>query len=394
MKRSASGVLRIRPSRIGPSVWVEAEAHVLVGLVDDQLHRRELRGRDRARGSAASAATVASSSRERHGLVDQPDVGRLAPGQRPAGQRVLLGLAPARAGRSTCRTGRRPTCASRACRSRASSLAITRSAQSAKSLPPPTHQPCTWAITGFGERQTLMNFCVGATSGAVAHAKSLPGSQRAVGGDPLVPVVEAAAEVVAGAERAPGAAQHDHLHRRRRATAAPTAASTSSGIGGTIVLSSLGPVQRDRRDGGLDRVEDRLEVIAAAGHAGTVTARRRRLPAVSGTCSGTRAPVAQHRGRAAARAQRDARRRLTSMRSPAAEARCRASTARSTIFISSMREARAEAAAAAAAERDPGVGAGRLVEEALGPERVRVRDRCPGRGGPGRRWRPGRRPAR
>ena len=44
---------------------------------------------------------------------------------------------------------------------RASSLAMTRSAQSAKSLPPPTHQPCTCAITGLGERQTLMNFCVG-----------------------------------------------------------------------------------------------------------------------------------------------------------------------------------------------------------------------------------------
>jgi hypothetical protein len=59
---------------------------------------------------------------------------------------------------------------------RASSLAITRSAQSAKSLPPPTHQPCTWAITGFGARQTLMNFCVGDSAGAVAAAKSLPGS--------------------------------------------------------------------------------------------------------------------------------------------------------------------------------------------------------------------------
>ena len=59
---------------------------------------------------------------------------------------------------------------------RASSLAITRSAQSAKSLPPPTHQPWTCAITGFGERQTLMNFCVGARLGAVAPTKSLPGS--------------------------------------------------------------------------------------------------------------------------------------------------------------------------------------------------------------------------
>ncbi len=44
---------------------------------------------------------------------------------------------------------------------RASSEAITRSAQSAKSLPPPTHQPCTWAITGLGERHTLMNLGTG-----------------------------------------------------------------------------------------------------------------------------------------------------------------------------------------------------------------------------------------
>ena len=59
---------------------------------------------------------------------------------------------------------------------RASSEAMTRSADSAKSLPPPTHQPCTWAITGFGERHTLMSFWVGESSGAVANAKSLPAS--------------------------------------------------------------------------------------------------------------------------------------------------------------------------------------------------------------------------
>ena len=58
----------------------------------------------------------------------------------------------------------------------ASSEAITRSAHKAKSLPPPTHQPWTWAITGFGARQTLMSFCVGALCGAVANAKSLPAS--------------------------------------------------------------------------------------------------------------------------------------------------------------------------------------------------------------------------
>ena len=60
----------------------------------------------------------------------------------------------------------------------ASSEAITRSAESAKSLPPPTHQPCTWAITGLGVRQIDSSFWVGASCGAVAIAKSLPGSQR------------------------------------------------------------------------------------------------------------------------------------------------------------------------------------------------------------------------
>ncbi len=50
------------------------------------------------------------------------------------------------------------------------------SAHSAVSLPPPTHQPCTWAITGFGARHMLMNFWVGAMASAVAKTKSLPGS--------------------------------------------------------------------------------------------------------------------------------------------------------------------------------------------------------------------------
>ena len=58
----------------------------------------------------------------------------------------------------------------------ASSEAITRSAHSAKSLPPPTHQPWTWAITGLQVRQMLISFCVGDSCGAVAIAKSLPGS--------------------------------------------------------------------------------------------------------------------------------------------------------------------------------------------------------------------------
>src|SRR6266540_6622672 len=59
---------------------------------------------------------------------------------------------------------------------RASSEAITRSAHNAMSLPPPTHQPCTWAITGFGERHMLMNLGTGPRLCDVVTAKSLPGS--------------------------------------------------------------------------------------------------------------------------------------------------------------------------------------------------------------------------
>jgi NAD(P)-dependent dehydrogenase (short-subunit alcohol dehydrogenase family) len=59
---------------------------------------------------------------------------------------------------------------------RASSLMITRSAHSAMSLPPPTHQPCTSAITGLGERQIDMNLGIGPMLGALAITKSLPGS--------------------------------------------------------------------------------------------------------------------------------------------------------------------------------------------------------------------------
>ena len=67
---------------------------------------------------------------------------------------------------------------------RASSLAITRSAHSAMSLPPPTHQPWTWAITGFGERQMLMNLGTAPAAGEVGHREVLARVPRAVGGQP------------------------------------------------------------------------------------------------------------------------------------------------------------------------------------------------------------------
>ena len=111
-----SGVLRIRPSRIGPSSWVAGEPHVLVGLVDDQLHRRQLRRRDAASCSACSCDRGLELL-ERDRRVDQPDLGGLAARQRLAGQRVLLGLRQPEPVEPHARSGSSPRCASRACRS-------------------------------------------------------------------------------------------------------------------------------------------------------------------------------------------------------------------------------------------------------------------------------------
>ena len=122
---------------------------------------------------------------------------------------------------------------------RASSLATTRSAHSAMSLPPPTHQPCTWAITGFGERHRLMNLGTGPSACAVATAKSLPGSHS-----PSV-VSPASQWWKPPAKSKP--AQKARPAPRRMITltsgsmiAACTAASSSSGIGGTIVFRRVG----------------------------------------------------------------------------------------------------------------------------------------------------------
>ena len=52
------------------------------------------------------------------------------------------------------------------------------SAHSAMSEPPPTHQPCTCAMTGLGLLQMLMKSGTGARNGLVVPIMSLPGSQR------------------------------------------------------------------------------------------------------------------------------------------------------------------------------------------------------------------------
>src|SRR5581483_7936662 len=59
---------------------------------------------------------------------------------------------------------------------RASSEATTMSAQSDISLPPPTHQPWIWAMTGLGLRHSDMNFGTQPSVGDVVAMNSLPGS--------------------------------------------------------------------------------------------------------------------------------------------------------------------------------------------------------------------------
>ena len=86
---------------------------------------------------------------------------------------------------------------------RASSDAITMSAQSAISLPPPTHQPCTWAITGFGLRHSDMKRGTQPVACEVTDQVA-PGIPFAVRRDVLVPVREAVGEVEAGTEGAAG----------------------------------------------------------------------------------------------------------------------------------------------------------------------------------------------
>ena len=121
---------------------------------------------------------------------------------------------------------------------RASSLATTRSAHSARSLPPPTHQPWTWAIVGLGARHRLMNRGTG-PSGDVAPAKSLPGSHS--------PSVVIPASQWWNPPPKSNPAQNARPAPRRTITltsgsalARWTDASISSGIGGTIVLRRSG----------------------------------------------------------------------------------------------------------------------------------------------------------
>ncbi|HSZ14574.1 MAG TPA: hypothetical protein VK790_11135 [Solirubrobacteraceae bacterium] len=114
------------------------------------------------------------------------------------------------------------------------------------SLSPPTHQPCTCAITGLGERHRLNELGHRALVGG-GEREVLAGVPHAVGGEHGVPVVKAAAEVEARAERALGAAQQDHLHLRVGARAVDRRFQLI-GHRRHDRVQPLGPVQRDRRD--------------------------------------------------------------------------------------------------------------------------------------------------
>ena len=107
------------------------------------------------------------------------------------------------------------------------------------SLPPPTHQPCTWAITGFGARHRLMNFGTGPRLAVVAPMKSLPGSQR-----PSVVSISSQwwkpSPKSKPAQKARPAPLSTITFTCSSATACSTASWSSSGIGGTIVFSRSG----------------------------------------------------------------------------------------------------------------------------------------------------------
>ncbi len=121
----------------------------------------------------------------------------------------------------------------------ASSLATTRSAHSARSLPPPTHQPCTCAIVGLSVRQRLMNFGTGPVEGWLDQWKSFPASH-----EPSVSILSFQCLNPSPKSNPP---QNDRPAPRSTITftvssrpASCTAASSSSGMGGTIVLSRSG----------------------------------------------------------------------------------------------------------------------------------------------------------
>ena len=156
-KSSPSWVWRAMPSKSVPSSAARREAHVLDGLVAEQLQHHEL--------VQPAAAPCARASAQRVRL-------QLGVGHRPRGSarsRAAVARRDLVAGQQVAlrplephpvdphRGGRRAPDARRAdSRSVAPSPATIRSAHSTMSVPPPMHQPCTAAIVGFRAYQSFM----------------------------------------------------------------------------------------------------------------------------------------------------------------------------------------------------------------------------------------------
>ena len=95
MKRLRVGGVAHQPVEDRAEGLGRGEAHVLVGLVDDELHRRQLRGGDARRARAAVSRDLVLEPLERHRPLISSTSAASTPGQRLAGQRVLLGLGQA-----------------------------------------------------------------------------------------------------------------------------------------------------------------------------------------------------------------------------------------------------------------------------------------------------------
>ena len=114
-------------------------------------------------------------------------------------------------------------------------------------------------MTGLDARQIAMNFCVGPVSRGDDHREVLARIPAAVGVHRVVPVVEAAAEVVAAGERASRAAQHDHLDGGV-AFGKPDGLLDLVGHRRHDGVEVLRAVQRDGGDGTVRLVQNRLEL--------------------------------------------------------------------------------------------------------------------------------------
>ena len=145
---------RAEPSSSVPISCVTLQSHLLVGLVDEQLHHVELVG-GQLRDALGERARGGVELRLRDRLRGEAPLDRLRAVDRVAGeQHALRALEPEPVDPHRGRR-RAPDARGRVADAAVSEQTI-RSEQSAKSVPPPTQKPCTCAITGFGERQRRM----------------------------------------------------------------------------------------------------------------------------------------------------------------------------------------------------------------------------------------------